>query len=119
MAARHPHALRADFRREYGIPFSDVVRGHVPLAEGVSLLMDLLSNPRSSVARELNNGETPWVIGDYLTAHVWSALTGEKHPALPKNVKRAHSDPKRQAAINRALQRKRDRERRIAEGVLT
>ncbi|GAA4680536.1 hypothetical protein [Nocardioides nanhaiensis] len=111
--------MRADFRRFYGIPFSDVVRGRVPLGEGVSLFVDLLHNPESSVTRALNDGERPWHIGDYLTAHVWSALTGEKHPALPSNTKRAHTDPKRQAAVNRALDRKRDRERRIAEGSLT
>ncbi|MCY4726695.1 hypothetical protein NYO98_10435 [Nocardioides sp. STR2] len=111
--------MRADFRRFYGIPFSDVVRGRVPLAEGVSLFVDLLHNPDASVARVLNDDEAPWRIGDYLTAHVWTALTGEKHPALPSNVKRAQSDPQRQAQVNRALERKRERERLIAEGVIT
>jgi hypothetical protein len=91
----------------------------VTLVEAVSLFVDLLHNPEASVAREVNEGETPWQIGDYLTAHVWSALTGEKHPALPKDIRRAHADPRRQAAINRALERKRERERAIAAGDIT
>lgn len=119
MASRYPHALRADFRRFYGFPFADVVRGRVPLAEGVSLLIDLLHNPASSVARELNDGDHPWTISDFLLAHVWQALTGEKHPAIPKSSRRANSDPQRQARVNRALDRKRERERKIASGEIT
>lgn len=111
--------MRADFRRFYGIPFSDVVRGRVPLSEGVSLFVDLLHNPESSVSRVLNDDEQPWSIGDYLTAHVWSALTGEKHPALPKNASRSRRDPKREAKRLAALDRKRQRERDIAEGRIT
>ena len=95
------------------------MRGRVTLVEAVSLFVDLLHNPESSVARSINDGETPWRIGDYLTAHVWSALTGEKHPALPKDVRRAQADPRRQAVINRALERKRERERAIAAGEIT
>ncbi len=95
------------------------MRGRVPLGEGISLLVDLLHNPESSVARALNDDERPWQIGDYLTAHVWSALTGEKHPGLPKNIRRTNADPRRQAAVNRALERKRERERLIAEGAIT
>ncbi|MFT4288176.1 hypothetical protein [Nocardioides sp.] len=85
----------------------------------MSLFVDLLANPNSSVARALNGDERPWLIGDYLTAHVWSALTGEKHPALPKNAKRSQRDPERAAARRRAIERKRQRERDIAEGRIT
>lgn len=92
------------------------MRGRVSLVEAVALFADLLSNPDSSVAREVNDGDVPWQINDYLTAHVWSALTGEKHPSLPSRAKRKNRDPLRQAAINRALERKRERERRIASG---
>lgn len=116
MAARYPHALRADFRRFYGLSFADVVSGRVPLREAVSLVVDLLANPTSSVARHVNGGEAPWVVSDFLLAHLYQALTGEKHPALPKAISRVQSDPQRQAAINRALERKRARELAIERG---
>lgn len=95
------------------------MRGRVSLSEAVSLYVDLMHNPESSVARELNLGERPWSTADYLLAHLWAAQTGKQHPALPKNIKRVHRLPERQAAVNRALDRKRERERRIASGELT
>jgi hypothetical protein len=91
----------------------------MPLAEACSLLEDLLRNPLSSVSRETNDGEAPWTITDYLLAHVWSALTGEKHPALPKDISRTQSDPQRQAKVNAAKERAAQRQRLIEAGEIT
>jgi len=117
--ARHPAALRADFRRFYGVAFDDVRRGRVPLADACAFVADLLAIPTSATARAANGDERPWDLTEYLLAHVWQALTGEKHPALPKQAARAHSDPKRQAAVNRAKDRAAERARLIASGQIT
>ncbi len=120
IAARHRSALLFDFRRFVKKPFNHVLSGRIPLSEAAALVDELLRNPESAIAREVNDQEPPWVTGDYLLAHVYQALTGEKHPALP-NRKRAAAmrDPKRQAAINRAKNRAAERAHRIATGELT
>lgn len=117
--ARHPAALRADLRRFYGIAFDDVRRGRVPLADACAIAADVLTIPTSATARAANGDERPWDLSEFLLAHLWQALTGEKHPALPKKIARANAEPKRQAAINRAKDRAAERARLIASGHIT
>ena len=117
--ARHPAELRADLRRFYGFGLDDVRRGRVPLADLCGIAADVLTIPTSATARAANGDERPWDLAEYLLAHVWQALTGEKHPALPKQSARVHSDPKRQAAVNRAKDRAAERARLIASGQIT
>lgn len=110
----------ADWRRFYGGPFTDVVthRNGWTWAEGIACFFELLRNPEAAVAREANGGSVPWRVADYLLADTWGALTGKPHPGTPKVSRQAISDPKRAAAKARALDRKRDREQRIARGEL-
>lgn len=68
------------------------------------------------LARSINEGPI-WQVADYLAADQVEALSGKPHPARPKrSAKRANNDPQRLAARERALDRKKDRERRIASG---
>lgn len=117
--ARHPAELRADLRRFYGLGLDDFRRGRVPLADLCAIAADVLTIPTSATARASNHGDRPWDLADYLLAHIWQALTGEKHPALPKQVSRANAEPKRQAAVNRAKDRAAERARLIASGQIT
>lgn len=62
-----------------------------------------------------------WGIAEYLAADQVEALTGKPHPSRPKKSslsRRAH-DPKYQAARERALKRKKDREQAIRDGRIT
>lgn len=118
--ARHRAALIFDLRRFLGVSVGDVVAGRVPLSEAALLVGELVKQPGSSIARDVNDDEPPWVTSDYLLAHVYQALTGEEHPALPKERRsQAMTDPARMAALNRARARAAERQRRIEAGELT
>lgn len=116
--ARHPAALRADLRRFYGVGLDDCRRGRVPLADLCAIVADVVARPDTATAREVT-GDEPWSRTHYLLAHLYQAMTGEKHPALPKAASRAKSDPKQQAAINRARERAAQRQRDIDAGIIT
>ena len=62
-------------------------------------------------------GGPGWIIGDYLTAHLYTAMTGHEHPAYPKRPEIV--DPAKEKLRTAALVRKRERERAIEAGEIT
>ncbi len=91
----------------------------MPLADACAFAADLVAIATSATARAINDDEQPWERHEYLLAHVWQALTGERHPGLPKSAGRSNTDPKRQAAVNRAKDRAAERQRLIDAGLIT
>lgn len=70
----------------------------------------------SSTARAINDGPI-WSIEHFLLTDLFHGFTGKKHPGRPKATPgRRQQDPTFLAARERALERKRERERRIAAG---
>lgn len=65
--------------------------------------------PNSAVAVAL--GGSGWTLGDYLTASIWQAFTGQPHPAVPVTDK--SEDPIRKAKFADAQERAKERQRKI------
>ena len=62
-------------------------------------------------------GGSGWVVGDFLTAHVFQVLAGQPHPALPKHS--PVTDPAREKKFRDARARARERQKAIAAGEIT
>ncbi|MGV8972252.1 MAG: hypothetical protein ACOH10_08005 [Rhodoglobus sp.] len=71
--------------------------------------------PESQTA--LAQGGAGWRIEHYLAAHLYTAISGNQHPAYPARSEIA--DPAREKRRREAIMRKRERERAIASGDIT
>lgn len=108
--------LTFDFRKLFNLSLTEAVAGSLPVAELVALVLEVLASPGSATARLINEGEDPWGRLEQLTAHLFHALTGQPHPALPKPVK--SDSPERRRALRDARERAAARRAAIDSGQL-
>jgi len=108
--------VEADLQRWYRVDYNDRTvpdefgRPKLTLRRIGVLIAHLPENSAVSMAL----GGSGWTLEDYLLAHIFQALTGTQHPALPKQSK--DEDPRRKAKRADALERSRERERALAAG---
>jgi hypothetical protein len=103
---RDPDTLEFDLQRYHGIDVADYWRGELSLRR-LSVLVYHLP-PESATARKFNPDVAGWTVEAYLLAHLYQTLTGEPHPALPKE-QRASNGKSRYRELRAALEAQRAR----------
>jgi len=115
----HGDAVESDLSRYHNIDYRDRWRFDPNGRRKLTLRMIAARvrhlPPDSATA--IASGGAGWTTGDYLLAHVFQAMSGEPHPALPKTPRVA--DPVRARRLREARARARERQRAIDAGEIT
>lgn len=120
LLGKYRRQIRADLARYFHTALADVARGRYTVTEIQDLVLSLLEIDGSLLRAAVQPAETSgWDLHAYLLADLFQALSSKPHPARPDPRRlQATTSPAREAALARALQRKRARERRIRDGLI-